>query len=133
MGDLMDIGYKMQVPDEGNSELELHGTDAQARWAMEAFAGTDYLLLSKVEINPVNQAATIRIHGTNEQLIGALRTLYENELIECDHEFTETVGVDDTRWIGNDGEVHARSNPDAEHCLICGKYYNPVEEDWQSE
>lgn len=133
MGDLMDIGYKMQVPDKGGSELELHGTEDQARWAMEAFAGTDYLMLSRVALNPANKTATITIRGTNEQLIGALRTLYENELVDCDHAFTETVGVDDDRWFGADGELHERSNPDIERCVICGKYYNPETEEWLDE
>lgn len=133
MGDLMDIGYKIQMPDEGNSVLELHGTEDQARWATQAFAGTEYLMLSKVELNPAKKTATITIRGTNEQLIGALRTLYENELVDCDHEFTETVGVDDDRWIGADGELHERSNPDCEHCLICGKYYYPEAEEWRDE
>ena len=129
----MDIGYNMQVPDKGGSELELHGTEDQARWAMEAFAGTEYRILSKVALNPANKTAMIIIRGTNEQLIGALRILYENELIDCDHEFVETVGVDDDRWFGADGELHERSNPDIERCVICGKYYYPEAEEWRDE
>lgn len=70
-------------------------------------------------MDPIDKTATIIIKGTSE------------ELIECDHEFTETVDVDDDRWIGADGELHERSNPDATRCLICGKYYNPAEEEWQ--
>ena len=133
MGDLMDVGYKIHLPDEGDSVLELHGTEDQAYWALKTLAGTDYLILSKVEMSPANKTATITIRGTNEQLIGALRTLYENELVDCDHEFTETVSVDDDRWFGADGELHERSNPDIERCLICGKFYNPHEEEWRDE
>ena len=110
MGDLMDIGYQIHLPDEGDNVLELHGTEDQARWAMQALVGTGYLKLSKVELNPAEKTATITIRGTNEQLIVALRILYENELVDCDHEFTETVGVDDDRWIGADGELHERSH-----------------------
>ena len=79
------------------------------------------------------KTATITIRGTTEQLVEALRTLYENDLVDCDHEFTETVGVDDDRWIGSDGELHERSNPDCEHCLVCGKYYYPEAEEWRDE
>lgn len=84
-------------------------------------------------VDLANKTATITIRGTNEQLVEALRTLYENDLVDCDHEFTETVGVDDDRWIGPDGELHERSNPDCEHCLICGKYYYPEAEEWRDE
>lgn len=52
---------------------------------------------------------------------------------ECTHERTEMVGVDDDRWMGADHEIHERSNPDVEHCLDCGKYYNPKTEDWEDE
>ena len=129
----MNIGYKVVILDKRNGVLGLHGTEYQARLATEAFAGTDYLKLSKVELNPAEKTATTTIRGTNEQLVGALRTLYENELVDCDHEFTETVGVDDDRWIGPDGELHERSNPDCEHCLVCGKYYYPEAEEWRDE
>lgn len=129
----MGIGYKIVATDKKNGVLALHGTEDQARWATEAFAGADYLKLSKVELNPAEKTATITIHGTNEQLVEALRTLYENELIDCDHEFTETVGVDDDCWFGPDGELHERSSPDCEHCLICGKYYYPEAEEWRDE
>lgn len=129
----MDTGYKIAHLVNKNSVLALHGTEDQARLATEAFAGTDYLMLSKVELNPAEKTATITIRGTNEQLVGALRTLYENDLVDCDHEFTENVGVDDDRWIGPDGELHERSNPDCERCLICGKYYYPEAEEWRDE
>ena len=129
----MDTGYKIVTPDKGNSVLAIHGTEDQARWATEALAGTDYLKLSKVELNPAEKTATVTIRGTDEQLAGALRILYENDLVDCDHEFTETVGVDDDRWFGPDGELHERSNPDREHCLICGKYYYPEAEEWRDE
>lgn len=129
----MDIGYKIVATDKKNGVLAIHGTEYQARLATEALAGTDYLKLSKVELNPAEKTATITIRGTNEQLAGALRALYENDLVDCDHEFTETVGVDDDRWIGPDGELHERSNPDCEHCMICGKYYYPEAEEWRDE
>ena len=129
----MNTGYKIAHLVNKNSVLALHGTEDQARRATEAFAGTDYLKLSKVELNPANKTATVTVRGTNEQLVGALRTLYENDLVDCDHEFTEAVGVDDDRWIGPDGELHERSNPDCEHCLICGKYYYPEAEEWRDE
>lgn len=129
----METGYKIVNLDKKNSVLALHGTEDQARWATEALAGTDYLKLSKVELNPAEKTATVTIRGTDEQLAGALRILYENDLVDCDHEFTETVGVDDDRWIGPDGELHERSNPDCEHCLICGKYYYPEAEEWRDE
>lgn len=129
----MDIGYKIVTLNEKNSVLALHGTEDQARWATEALAGTDYLKLSRVELNPAGKTATVTIRGTTEQLVEALRTLYENDLVDCDHEFTETVGVDDDRWIGSDGKLHEHSNPDCGHCLICGKYYYPEAEEWRDE
>lgn len=129
----MDIGYKIVATDKKYDVLAIHGTEYQARLATEALAGTDYLKLSKVEINPAEKTATVTVRGTDEQLAGALRTLYENDLVDCDHEFTEAVGVDDDRWIGPDGELHERSNPDCEHCLICGKYYYPEAEEWRDE
>lgn len=129
----LETSYKIEYPDKGDNELTLHGSVELTREAVEAFAGSDCLPGAKVSVDPDNETATIIIKGTSKELVAALRLLYENELIECDHEFTESVSVDDTRWFGSDGEVHARSNPDAERCLICGKYYNPVEEDWQSE
>ena len=79
------------------------------------------------------KTATITIRGTTEQLVEALRTLYENDLVDCDHEFTEAVGVDDDRWFGPNGELYERSNPDCEHCLVCGKYCYPEAEEWRDE
>ena len=49
---------------------------------------------------------------------------------ECEHKRTEMVSVDDDCWMGADHEIHERSNPDIEHCLDCGKYYNPKTEEW---
>lgn len=63
--------------------------------------------------------------------LSALRQLYENELIECDHSYTEIVAVDDDRWLEPDG-VHERSNPDETRCLICGATYNQKEETWEN-
>ena len=62
--------------------------------------------------------------------IETLRTLYEAELIECDHSYTEEIVVDDTRWLEPDG-LHERSNPDETRCLICGKTYNNQEQTWE--
>lgn len=104
----LETGYKISYPD-----------------------GKDNELIRAAAMDPIDKTATIIIKGTSEELIAALRILYKAELIECDHEFTETVDVDDDRWIGADGELHERSNPDATRCLICGKYYNPAEEEWQ--
>lgn len=129
----LETSYKISYPDGKDNELVLRGRQELAREAVAAFAGTSYIPLAKAAVDPVDGTATIIIKGTSEELIAALRILYEAELIECDHEFTEEVSVDDTRWIGADGELHERSNPDATRCLICGKYYNPAEEEWQDD
>lgn len=73
----------------------------------------------------------IVLHCTKEQAAEALRALYEAELIECGHELTHTEGVDDTRYFDAAGNLQERSNPDVEVCDICGKIYNPQEEEWE--
>ena len=85
------------------------------------------------KINEKVNEYEIVLKGTREAAKTALRVLYEEEIIECDHELTEEVSVDDTRWIGADGELHERSNPDAIRCQICGKYYNPSTDEWEDE
>lgn len=66
-----------------------------------------------------------------EKAIDNLRTFISYELLECEHDFTEQVDVDDDRWIGNDGELHERSNPDVTRCLVCGKVYNEKTGEWE--
>lgn len=85
------------------------------------------------KINDKANEYEIVLKGTREAAIAALRVLSDEDIIECDHEITETVGVDDTRWFGADGELHERSNPDIERCLICGKYYYPEIEEWRED
>lgn len=127
----LETSYKISYPDGKDNELILRGSEEQAKAAVAAFAGTSYIPLAKAAVGPIDKTATIIIKGTSEELIAALRILYKAELIECDHEFTETVDVDDDRWIGADSELHERSNPDATRCLICGKYYYPETEEWE--
>lgn len=73
------------------------------------------------------------LRGTKEQVIAALETLYLDDLVECDHEFTEPVSVDDTHYFDTDGNLHGHSNPDTERCLVCGKIYNNNSEEWEWE
>ena len=63
------------------------------------------------------------------EALEVLRQLYAQDLLECDHSYTELVAIDDTRWLEPDG-VHERSNPDMTKCLICEKYYEPETEEW---
>ena len=116
-------------------EITLNGTPTEAAFAIGCLmeASDKCGCLSFTAEAPNTGRITIKTEGTREQAKNTLRELYEAEVIDCDHEFTEDVPVDDTRWIGNDGEVHARSNPDAIRCQICGKYYNPAEETWEDE
>lgn len=67
-----------------------------------------------------------------QQAVKTLKQLYDAELIDCDHEYTEKVPVDDTRWLEPDG-VHERSNPDETRCIICESIYNPKEETWEQQ
>lgn len=73
----------------------------------------------------------IVLKGTAEQAGAALAALYDEDLIECDHEFTEEISVDDTRYFDGAGNLVERSNPDQTRCLICGKIYNPSSEEWE--
>jgi hypothetical protein len=75
----------------------------------------------------------ISVHGTEKQIIEVLRTLYEEELIGCNHEITEYVPVDDDRHFDGAGNLHEHSNPDALRCIVCGKYWHPAEEEWRDE
>lgn len=72
------------------------------------------------------------LKGSRELMREALKVLYENELTECEHEMTHTEGVDDSRHFDGAGNLIERSNPDIEVCDICGKFYNPHEEEWQN-
>lgn len=82
---------------------------------------------------PTTGRIELKMSGNRNQARITLRELYEDDVIDCDHEITEEIPVDDDRWFGADGELHERSNPDATRCQICGKYYNPVEGEWYSE
>lgn len=66
-----------------------------------------------------------------DRAIDNLRTFISCELLECEHDFTEMVDVDDERHIGSDGELHEISNPDLTRCLVCGKIFNPRTEEWE--
>ena len=59
-----------------------------------------------------------------------LRTLVEEELLECQHAFTEEVEVDDSRWFDSNGNLVEKSNPNQIRCLVCGKIYNTRTEEW---
>lgn len=65
-----------------------------------------------------------------ENALDTLRQLWAQDLIDCDHSYTETVEVDDTRWLEPDG-VHSRSNADQTKCLICGSTYIESEDRWE--
>ena len=82
---------------------------------------------------PTTGRIELKMSGNRNQARITLRELYEDEVVDCDHELTEEIPVDDNRWIGADGELHERSNPDATRCQICGKYYNPSTEEWEVE
>lgn len=85
------------------------------------------------KINAQTDEYEIVLKGTRQAAIAALRVLCDEGIIECDHEITETVGVDDTRWFDASGHLQERSNPDIERCEICGKYYYPEVEEWRDE
>ena len=90
------------------------------------FGTADFLLT-------IAEDAMLNAEPNSEQRKNAenvLKQLYENELIECDHSYTERVEVDDTRWLEQDG-VHERENEDETRCLICGAIYNQKEETWE--
>ena len=67
-----------------------------------------------------------------EDAVETLKQLWAQDVIECDHSYTELISVDDTRWLEPDG-VHERSNPDETRCLVCGAIYNELEEEWQDQ
>ena len=73
----------------------------------------------------------IVLRGTRKAFIEALRALSDSDIIECGHEITHYEGVDDDRYFDSFGNLQERSNPDIEVCDICGKYYNPQDEEWQ--
>lgn len=79
------------------------------------------------------QTYEIILRGSKELAITALQVLYGEDIIDCDHEFTEEIGVDDTRYFDGAGNLVERSNPDQTRCLICGKIYNPNTEEWEGE
>ena len=67
---------------------------------------------------------------SKKQAIEVLKALHDAELMECEHVFTEKIDVEDERWIGLDGRLHTRTFADADHCLVCDKYYEPGLEEW---
>lgn len=73
----------------------------------------------------------IVLRGTKKSLIEALKALYFEDIIECNHEITHYESVDDDRYFDAYGNLQERSNPDIEVCDICEKYYNPQDEEWQ--
>lgn len=123
------------VIDRRKGELILTGTNEQVANAMHALSDSEhhYREVSIAFEGADGEDAWLTMPGNREEIKNALTDIYEADIIECEHEFTETVGVDDDRWIGEDGELHERSNPDCEHCLICGKYYYPEAEEWRDE
>lgn len=62
-----------------------------------------------------------------------LSYLVEEEVIECEHNFTEQVEVEDDRWFDSKGNMVERSNPDQTRCIICGKILNPKTKEWVDE
>ena len=73
----------------------------------------------------------IVLRGTKKSLIEALKTLYFEDCIECNHEITHYEGVDDDLYFDAYGNLQERSNPDIEVCDICEKSYNTEAEEWQ--
>lgn len=71
----------------------------------------------------------LTVKGSRQDLKEALRALYNEDQIECRHDFTNREPADDTRWLAPDG-VHERSNPDTIRCEICGAFYDPDGDDW---
>lgn len=117
-------------------EIALHGTPEQAAYAtgcLMAASEKGGCTSFTTKTNQTTGEIEIQTSGTRDQAVITLRELYEAEVIDCDHELTEEIPVDDDRWIGADGELHERSNPDATRCQICGKYYNPSTEGWEVE
>lgn len=72
----------------------------------------------------------VKLAGTKKEIQEAMKTLYLEDFLDCDHEITEQEEQDDTRWLAPDG-LHERSNPDITRCLICGAWYNDGAEEWQ--
>ena len=117
-------------------EITLNGTAKDAAFAIGCIMAASEkggCASFEASTKPSTGRIELKMSGSRSQAKTTLRELYESEVIDCDHEITEDVPVDDTRWIGSDGEIHARSNPDAVRCQICGKYYNPAEEEWEDE
>lgn len=67
-----------------------------------------------------------------ENAIETLRQLWAQDIIDCDHSYTEQVSVDDTLWLEEDG-VHSRTNEDQTRCLVCGALYIESEDRWEQQ
>lgn len=120
------------VIDRREGELILTGTNEQVTNALHALSDSEhhYREVSIAFEGVDGEDAWLTMPGNREEIKNALTDIYEADLIECEHEFTEDVEVDDTRWLAPDG-LHERSNPSVERCQICGKIYDPDEEEWR--
>lgn len=74
---------------------------------------------------------TITFSGTAEEIKTLLTIAYNEEMCECNHEFSETIEPDDRRYFGVGGELIEEMVPDYEFCPVCEKSYNPVSGDWE--
>ena len=121
-----------ELTDKG---LKLKAKGELAREAVRALYESPYSF-RRVNVsmtNPDNlNEVEIEVPGTADDHLEALKTLYREELIECNHEIVERVPVDDTVWLGMDAEIHTKSNPDILHCKICGKIYNQRMDEWEA-
>lgn len=118
---------------EENKELTIQVPNGLLVEVMGALYNSPYYFKTatvKMSLSNTSEVEVI-IPGSKRDAIQAARTLYKEELMECEHEFTEYVGTDDSIWMGPDGELHQKSNPDVEHCLVCGKFYNQDAEEWE--
>ena len=122
----------MVVLDKRKGELVLTGTNEQVLAALHALDESEshYNEVTVAFEGTDGSDAKLTLPGNPIEIKNALIDVYNADLIECEHEFTEDVPTDDTRWLAPDG-VHGHSNPDAIRCEICGRYYNRTEEEWQ--
>ena len=115
----------MVVLDKRKGELVLTGTNEQALAALHALDESEshYNEVTVAFEETDGSDAKLTLPGNPIEIKNALIDVYNADLIECEHEFTEEVPVDDTRWLAPDG-VHGHSNPDAIRCEICAQKKN---------
>lgn len=122
----------MVVHDKKKGELVLAGTNEQVMEAWRALSDSNshYREVTLAFAGTDGEKAKLTLPGNLAEIRNALVDIYNADLIDCGHEFTEQEPQDDTRWLAPDG-LHERSNPDITRCLICGAWYNDGTEEWQ--